>query len=356
MPTLAERCQEIWNRVKASPTEQPSRITIPAGHVESSAAPSADFQPNEHYFQVRVNELYLTNSRQWFSTYDPMVFVVSEFTYDKRVEVVPFVVGPAMMEQYGTKIPEGMIFSNTRVAGLHPYRGGRLSLSVVLCRVRRTDYPRRLLGVIESAADALDFSTALSSYVKVAGAVVDGVEALLGLGDTDPLIGLRNEFDPDAGDALRPTFFALFNAPNVDPNSLWVRDNKLYKGASLAASQPYRDTDFVLYSVVQTPERSDETTLPFYPLWERVLQLSTQPDENSWKRAKADMVSLRQTMVLSPDLTPAQADALFDRYMKRMKSEYDKASELAMLGSDRRATRLTEEDIKLRHAADILDL
>ncbi len=354
MPTLAERSRALWNSLKAAPTIQPSRITIPANHLDSAA--SGSFQPNTHYFQVRVNEMYLTNSREWFSTYDPMVFVVSEFTYDKHEEAVPFVVGPALLEKFGQKTPEGMIFANTRVAGLHPYRGGRLGLSVMLCRVKRTDYLRRLLQVVETTADAIDFSTALSSYVKVASAVVDGVESLFALGDTEPLIGLRTEFDPDAGDPLRPTFYALIHAPNVAANSLWVRDNKLFQGESLAAAQPYRQADYVLYSVIQSPERSDETTLPFYPIWERLLGLATQPDDNSWARAKADLVSLRQTMLLSPDLTPAQADSLFERYLQQVKDEHEKAKEIAELGNLRGAKRLSDQEIKLRKAADLLDL
>lgn len=356
MPTLAERSRALWNSLKAAPTVQPSRITIPADHLDSAADASSSFQPNAHYFQVRVNEMYLTYSREWFSTYDPMVFVVSEFTYDKHSEAVPFVVGPALMEKFGQKTPEGMIFANTRVAGLHPYRGGRLSLSVMLCRVKRTDYLRRLLQVVENAADALDFSTALSSYVKIAGAVVDGVESLFALGDTDALIGLRTEFDPDAGDTLRPTFYALINAPNVAADKLWVRDNKLYQGESLATARPYRAADYVLYSVIQSAERSDETTLPFYPVWERLLGLAAQPDDNSWARAKADLVSLRQTMLLSPDLTPAQADALFDHYLQRVKDEHDKAKEIADLGNLRSASRLSEQEVKLRKAADLLNM
>ena len=84
----------------------------------------AVFQSDQHYFQVRINEMYLKYSRNWFSRYDPMVFVVSEFTYDKKAEAVPFVVGQQMMEKFEKNTPTGMIFSDTRVAGVHPYRGG----------------------------------------------------------------------------------------------------------------------------------------------------------------------------------------------------------------------------------------
>jgi len=136
--TLADRCGEIWDRIRQGTRRYPARVTIPRDHVDESEKLGAAFGPDLHYFQVRVNEMYLTYSRKWFSEYDPMVFVVTEFTYgQKKNEAVPFVVGPVMMEKYGQKVPTGMVFLDTRVAGPHPYRGDRLTLSVVLCRVKR---------------------------------------------------------------------------------------------------------------------------------------------------------------------------------------------------------------------------
>lgn len=280
-----------------------------------------------------------------------MVFVVSEFTYGRRAEAVPFIVGPALLSKHGSPVPTGTVFSNTRVAGLHPYRGGRVNLAVVLCQVKRDDYPRRLLKVIESAADAIDFGTALTSYVKIGSTIIDGVEALFGAGDTVPLMGMRTEFDPDAGDDLRSTHFALINKPGVRGDQLYIRDNKLFADAGFTT--PYRDADYVLYSLVQTDARSDDTTLPFYELYERILTLASQGDDNSWQRAKADLVSLRQTMILSPDLTSRQADALFDSYVKAVKDEHDRAG---ALGNLRSSGVSAEDENRLRGATDLLNL
>lgn len=257
MKTLAERCKNLWKSTRKTPARIPSRAAIDHDHVDEGGKLGIAFQPNEHYFQVRVNELYLTYSRQWFRTYDPMVLVVSEFIYHKKEEAVPFVVGPMMMQKIGQKMPAGMVFSDTRVAGLHPYRGGRLALTVVLYRVLGKDYLRKLLRIVESAANVLDFSTAVSTYVKVADVVLDGVEALLELGDTDPLIGLRKEFDPDAGEVLEPGYFALIDMDESELNTdeLWVRDSRLVYGKSLADAKPFRDADYVLYSIAQTLER-----------------------------------------------------------------------------------------------------
>ena len=76
-------------------------------------------QSDQHYFQIRINELFLKNKRNWYKEYAPMVFVVLEFTYDGKEESVPFVVGPQIMDKFGQSLPEDMVFLNTRVGGLY---------------------------------------------------------------------------------------------------------------------------------------------------------------------------------------------------------------------------------------------
>lgn len=357
MKSLVERCGDIWESIRESPAQIPTRVVIPVEHIDKGEKVREAFQRNDHYFQIRINEMYLTASREWFSKYDPMVFVVSEFIYGKKMEAVPFVVGPMMMEQFGQKIPEGMIFSDTRVAGLHPYVGGRLILSVMLCRVQRKNYARTLLQLIENASRVLDFSTALSNYVKVSSVVLDGVEALLGLGDIDPLIGLRKEFDPAADEVLKPGYFALIDIPESKLNiqKLWVRERQLVYGKSLKDAKPFRDADYVLYSIAQTPERQDETTLSFYPLWEQVKEEATKPYEENWRNAKTLMSSLCQTMWLSPDLTESQASLLADEYTQKMVVWHERAVRQASLGQEEKS--LPSELDKIRSKAlAILDM
>lgn len=358
MKSLVERCGDIWENIRKSPAQIPIRVVIPVEHIDKGEKLIEAFQRNEHYFQIRINEMYLTSSRKWFQEYDPMVLVVSEFIYDKKMEAVPFVVGPTMMKEFEQHVPNGMIFSNTRVAGLHPYRGGRLNLSVVLCSVKRTNYAEKLLQIVESAAGVLDFSTALSNYVKIGKVVLDGIEALLGLGldNTKPLVGYRREFDPDAGDVVQSNYFALINMPESEFNrqELWVRDHQLVSGKSLEEAKPFRKADYVLYSITQTPERSDEELLSFYPLWERVAQEAMIPKEANWKSAKSNMLSLYQTMMLSPDLTQNQANSLTQKYTTEMKRLYDKAVDIAELGIEK--GEASELDKIRKGALNILDM
>lgn len=324
MATLLERTANLWNTVKQSEAKLPTRISIPASQTDKPMGEA--FQANQNYFQIRVNEMYLAFDRQWFSTYLPLVTFISEFTYNRKPEAVPFVLGPGMIEDKGTKLPDrGMLFTNSRVAGLHPYRGGRITMTAILYQTERTNYARNLLNVVESAVGILDMATSLGMYTKVASVVLDGLEALFNTGDTKPIVGWRQEFDPDAGDELKPGYFVLINHPEteIDQSKIWVRDDKLCFGDSLSSAKPYRDADYVLYSLAQTEERTDIEMLPFQELWDRVRQDAEQPSENHWKSAKANMMSLYQTLNASPDLTAVQAKALATHYLDEMKENHE---------------------------------
>lgn len=351
-----ERSRSLWQKIRKSPARIPSRVAIDHEHVDEGEKLGPAFQPDEQYFQVRVNELYLAYGRMWFKTYDPMVFVVSEFSYGKEVEAVPFVVGPMMLEKIGQKLPAGMVFSDTRVAGLHPYRGGRLTVTVVLCRVLRMNYLRSLLQIVESAAKVFDFSTAVSTYLKVADVVLDGVEALFESGKTDPLIGLRKEFDPDAGEILQPGYFALIDMDEkqLKADELWVRDRQLLYGKSLADAEPFRHADYVLYSIAQTSERSDVSILPFYSQLDRVVKEASVPTDEGWQSATANMLSLYQTMLLSPDLIRKQACALAEKYKAEIKKIHETAVDNAKLGLRRR--KRSELDKIRKQSLDILEM
>src|ERR1035438_4738085 len=80
--TLQERCEKLWQQFKQSPARPFLRLAIPA--TKTDKPERGEFKPDQHYFVVRVNEMFLAYDRQWFRSYLPMVTVVSEFQYDRK--------------------------------------------------------------------------------------------------------------------------------------------------------------------------------------------------------------------------------------------------------------------------------
>lgn len=307
--------QNLIEKAKHSPTKLPTRISIPADNVSPKDKIGISLESEQHYFQIRINELYLKNKRNWYKEYAPMVFVVSEYTYNGKEETVPFIVGPQIMDKFGQSLPDDMVFLNTRVAGLHPFKGGQITLSVILYEYQVGDYREKFLRTLESTANIFSFATAFNTYIKIAGVLFDGLESLLSLQNVNPLIGLRIQMDQDAGD-LRSGYFVLINTPEgtINENQLWVKNNQLLFGDSLTTAKPFREADYTLYSILHDEDRNDLTALPFHQLWQDVKKEAAIPGEDSGKTAVAYLATLSQAILTSPDLTEKHAFNLISKY------------------------------------------
>lgn len=349
MGRLEQRCGELlaWLRAGSPPGSTyipvaPERVAPPT--------PTEPFESRVHYFKVRVHEMRLSHRRQWFATYDPLVLTATGFRYDGEPRTLPFTIGPSLIKQNVSDVPGGFLFTDTTVAGLHPYQGGVLDVTVVLYRLRGDHAARQLLSVVDSCARLIDFGTSFDTYLKVANVVLDGLDRVLGIKETVPMLGHRIELDPVDGFGAGHYVLALHG--ELDPDGLWVRDNRLLRGRAPDSARPVDDVDYVLYSVAQEQERNDAEQLPWFrPLWQRVVRESGVATEDAWRNAKAHMAVLSETLELSPDLTHGQARQLRKELIEDMKALHDNAVSLAKLGP----AEASFDEVR-RGSVEILDL
>lgn len=317
MSALGEWWGETWGKVERDPAILPTTARIPAARTDK---PQRDrFRRDAHYFEVTVNRIFLKYDRELWTTYAPMALVVSEFQYDGENIVVPFIVGPSLLEKSKVELPDhSFVFHDTRVVGLHPYKGGGLTLTVILYKVKRTDTAKQLLKVVERMSSALDFSQVLSTYLKVAGVLIDTVSEVIGSDkDNKPLIGFRKQFA--AGDDFAPGYFVVADGSAPNPDQWCVFNKDLKTGTDEQSAAPYTDSNFVLFSIGQEAERDDyEKFPPFGDLWKQVKSEATRPKQESWEMAKAAMSTLYQAMVVSADLTEDHAIVLNNELIAKL--------------------------------------
>jgi hypothetical protein len=335
---LQSRWDRVWSFVRGRPAEVKRAITIPRVRVVGSGDMPTEFDPKKHYFSVVINEMFLTNARQWWTEYDPMALIVSEFSYGGKRTIVPFVVGPSLIQADLNKVPNGVAITDTLVAGPHPYTGGKFALTVILAQVKRQSYAKNLLQIIENVAQVFPSGSALEPHLKVAGAVMDGVEALFGMGDTKPIVGQRWEYNDGMSPWLEPGFFALIDLDTnkVDPERMSVVGGRLCDHPRGSPMSGFRDSNFLLYSLRILERRTDFKELPFYSLFQSAQKAAASTEEGSWDRAKAALVTLYQEMLLSPDLTFAQAQELAGEF-KATLVEINERAKALVLGKQRRA-------------------
>src|ERR1051325_2383888 len=149
MPTIIDRMKNIWDSAVSAPAKTRANFAIDPVRVVGDGAAGEPFRDKQHYFQIVINQMYLADEREWFVRYDHLTFVISSYIYDTRQEVVPFVVGPALLKEHAKNAPTGMVFQDTPVSGMHPYQGGSLTLTVILNKLARENNADKLLKVVE---------------------------------------------------------------------------------------------------------------------------------------------------------------------------------------------------------------
>lgn len=356
MSKFFNRVESIWDNLKAGKAKTQAHFAIGRDHINNGDQLGSHFEAGQHYFQIIINEMFLANQRQWFVNYDPMAFVASSYIYDKQQETIPLVVGPGMLAQFGQQVPKGMIFQNTPVSQLHPYQGGSLTLVIILNKLQRGNNAEKLLQVVESVSGAVDPSKAFSLYLTIAKTVLDGIETLLGLQQTVPVLGYRIAINPAIRQVFEPTYFVLLDedARLVQQNRFRVRNDSLYYVNDQGKDEPYRDHDFILFSIAQGDKRDDERALPFYALWETTKDLAARPipdGDHFWKDAKAQFNTLKRELLNSPDLTAPDSKRLREQYFKELADIREETIREGKLAPQ----PLSEAETELRQMADELD-
>jgi hypothetical protein len=350
MPTPTE----LWNFIRARRAVVPSFKKISSDRWLDQNSSIAPILPEKSYFAVVVDELFLENSTQWFQQVDPMVIAITEFVYDAKAVTLPFVIGPKLLGNHANKVPQGMLYRETRVAGVHPFRGGRVVSTIMLCQVSRLNYAREILKIVESVANAVPVAGALLTYSRYAEPLLDGIETLFGMDETTPLVGVRQEFDHDTGNPIAPAYYALIDGPEAKfpVNRFWVRDGRLLIGDREEDLVPFRDASYVLFSTRGVAEFGDLSSLSQHQSVKSVMDLAASPDEADWKRVKAELVVLLRQLITSADLIRDQALRYHESIVKEALRAHEYTIKIGKLSSQSKS----EEQDELRRVVNLLDL
>ena len=81
MKPETESWMSFWQRVVSAPAVRIRSIPIAPARVRDSGEQNARFEVGKHYFAVMINELFLAKSREWWTLYDPMAVVTTEWRF-----------------------------------------------------------------------------------------------------------------------------------------------------------------------------------------------------------------------------------------------------------------------------------
>ena len=343
MPAIFKAVGSFAARLYSAPAMRPTVGRIPDQQCIPREDVGREILPNQSYFTVVVNELFIAIGRELWATYDPMVVATIEYVHKGGDLAIPVVIGSGTIKHIAEhEVPHGVVINDISVAGPHPYCGGKVTITMLLYKIKRSDYARGFLRFAESISKATGVPANIDTLERVGVALLEGVEDLLRMKDNEPIAGHMFSIDDSTRHGFRTGYGVLLSDTNADLSKVRVNGGRLEVQAGGEYS-PYREGDYVLYSVLERSRRGEVQSLPFYSLYEQSLQAAIANDDDSWKRAKASLLTMYGQMVSSPDLIASEVESLTDEFVSRLLAARKRGSELAALSvqKDRQALRET---------------
>jgi len=335
----------LWSEMRRGNIPLPEVVPIERDRCLPRGSAGSIIRRNQMYFTIWLTEMHLTQNRQWWSEFDPLVVIVVEFNYGNERVAIPKVIGPSLIatKKVGDKPLHGSVLLDTKVTGPHPYRGDDVAISVALYQVERVNHAGVLLSLVESLSAALGGPSDMAAIGKTGEVVLRGIEGLLGLGGTKLLAGARMSLATSIVNPLTSGFTAIVAPPIPPVSQLCVADRRLRIGAN-EESGPYQSSDFVLIGVGGSEAREDENVLPFFPMKAEALAAIFE-GESGIKRGKATLIAAYQQMLKSPDLTANGAGSLFDGWVKEFEGEKERLKRVRVLSQGG-----TDEAVRMRRS------
>jgi hypothetical protein len=110
-------------------------------------------------------------------------------------------------------------------------------------------------------------------------------------------------------------------SPNAwDPDSFFVKENHLYIGKDQASAVPFRNDEYVLYSITRSDTRSDIKLLPIWQSYKKILDALKVPEvsQELKDRVKGMLRVLNVEIRESPDFTQPHAQNYIKERIKEV--------------------------------------
>jgi hypothetical protein len=290
---------KLWDTIRGWVDENATSYIytrIPQERTDA-ADQDAPLVPQASYLRLWLCELYLGKSRAWGKAWFPAVHAEVRLKFADRNEATfSRVIRP----------PDGQhahgVYLNNRLTELLPYNGGVVEVEAALLALPGADYLGTVISVLQqfSALVVPPLGPALAVATKVSESTRDLLSATQG----GIHLGFHEAFVAEGGgggNVLRPGYLAVVLATpsQVDPDRLWVADDRLRYAKERTQPVPLEGYDYLLFRVEGRSERDDWRLKDIDdPLQESILAMSQGEEE----RAKAYRTVALAAAWQSPDL------------------------------------------------------
>ena len=210
----------------------------------------------EHYFRLSVSEMFLKNDREWFSAWQPAVYVALRFRFGDKDEQFNHVAGPSSLGDFDAGRLNQDVSVNLAITPLLPFNGGQIEIEAGLVAVKGADDVKTLLKVLGDFSKVLAVPQ-LSSALGFAAPLADGISDLLGVKGNRSVLRLRDAFSKPAN-PLQSQFLVIVGATDgeLDETKISMEAGRLrYRGQALTGY------NYMVLRVDTPTERDDYESL-----------------------------------------------------------------------------------------------
>jgi hypothetical protein len=322
MPSLSDLLDAIWH----TPNRQMAWGRIPARQVLGTKAPTA-FAPNDDYVVVRLGSMFLKDSRVLWLKLSPLAHAIVTQAGRTMSRTETAVIGPVQFGDLASAPADRTMVLNQRLAGPAVWRGGDLVIAAGLFAVPKDQAASTLLETVGQLS-ALGIP-GLKQGIEIAGIVKAGVEGLIGLKGTKPVLGVKDALgDPataPSGTEAAPCVLAGMAAPaaEVDFARLWIREGRLWSGGSADALTPYERHDHLLVVIERGPPRQDwrglPTLTPHEAAFDAVLRATGLTKEAAEAQLNEAFAPFDADLSAEPELTDSDKDRVRGEVIAELK-------------------------------------
>ena len=210
--------------------------------------------------------MFLENSRVLWLKLSPLAHATVNMVGRTQPTMEAAVIGPAQFGDLAMAPADRLLTLNQRLAGPTVWNGGDLAIAIGLFAVPRDEAAVALLNTLSQVASLV--MPGMGQGLEVAKIVKSGVEGVIGLDKTQPVLAVKDAFaDPRTADKDRGAGQCVLvgigtDQAKVNFDQLWVKDGRLWTGSNALALKPYEDFDHVLVAIERGAAREDWRGLP----------------------------------------------------------------------------------------------
>jgi hypothetical protein len=268
----------------------------------------------EHYFRLWLDEMFLTDERNWFTDWHPAVHSAVTFDFGDGQQIITRIAGTSTLKDVDDKHLNRVVTQTLKLTELMPFKGGTVGINAALLAMKGQNDVKQLIDVFGEFSTKLAVPQ-LSMALDVARPLAQGVSALVGTTDGEMMAGLDKTL---AGDDVRGGSYAIVYATEdqVAPAKLKLDNRQLHFDGKRLTGYNYM---LLRIERVEARDDWDEITSIREP-YQRALDMLTddQLDAAQGALKKAIGAALK-----SQDLTEVDRRRVIDALKKRYNNAKD---------------------------------